>query len=51
MNTTVSTSRRRAPWRTTRRVTDYVFRTSIPGKHHSLESSLAALLSIREMSA
>ena len=30
-------ARRRSPRRPTRRVTDYLFRVSIPGKHHNLE--------------
>lgn len=33
------TARRRAPWRTTRRLNDWAFRYAIPGKHHNLESS------------
>lgn len=30
--------RRLAPWRNTRRLTDYVFRVRIPGRHHNLTS-------------
>jgi hypothetical protein len=49
--TIVSTPRRRAAWRPTRRITDYVIRYTVPGRHHNLDSRLAALMMIREARA
>jgi hypothetical protein len=48
--TIVSTPRRRAAWRPTRRITDYVLQYKIPGRHHTLDT-VAALLQIREARA
>jgi hypothetical protein len=47
--TTEPTPRRRSPWRPTRRLTDWAFRYAIPGKHNSLDSTIVALLMIREL--
>jgi hypothetical protein len=49
MTTATTTPRRRAPWRPTRRLSDWAFRYAIPGRHHSLDISLMALMTIREM--
>ena len=51
MDTIVSTPRRCAPWRPTRRITDYVFRVALPGRHHSLDSALIPLMTLREARA
>jgi hypothetical protein len=52
MVSTIATPRRRSAWRPSRRITDYVIRYTIPGRHHTLDSrSLAALLLIREARA
>jgi hypothetical protein len=48
--TTIPAPRRRAAWRPTRRITDYVFRVSLPGRHHTLDT-VAALMMIREARA
>ncbi len=51
MTTTVSTPRRKAAWKPCRRLTDYLFRVALPGRHHSLDGSLAALMIARELRA
>jgi len=51
MDTTVSNPRRRASWRPARRITDYVFRVALPGRHHSLDSALIPLMTLREVRA
>ncbi len=37
MKSIATEARRRSPWRTTRRLSDYLFRVSVPGRHHNLE--------------
>ncbi|HEY8700433.1 MAG TPA: hypothetical protein VIM08_05625 [Arthrobacter sp.] len=44
-------ARRRSPWRTTRRLTDWALRYAIPGRHHSLDSALIPLMTLREVRA
>lgn len=36
-------------WRVLRRASDWAFRYAIPGKHHTLDNSLIALMVAREM--
>ncbi|HEY8702274.1 MAG TPA: hypothetical protein VIM08_15140 [Arthrobacter sp.] len=47
--TTLPTPRRRASWHTSRRLTDWAFRVALPGRHHSLDNSLLALMTAREL--
>ena len=49
--TSIPKTRRRASWRPTRRITDYVFRVALPGRHHSLDSALIPLMTLREARA
>jgi hypothetical protein len=44
-----TTPRHTTPWHTARRLSDWAFRYSIPGRHRSLDFSLVALMTIREM--
>lgn len=44
-------ARRRQEWRPSRRLTDFLFRPTIPGRHHNLDSALAALMTVRELRA
>lgn len=46
---TTRPSRRAADWSTTRRVSDWLFRHTIPGRHHTLNNSLYALMTAREL--
>lgn len=45
----MTTTRRALPWTLTRRLTDCLFPQYIPGKHHNLDSALAALMALREV--
>ena len=40
-----------ASWRVSRRVADWMFRWAVPGKHHSFDGTLIALMTSREMGA